>query len=355
VLAFTLVELLVVIAIIALLVSILLPSLAKAREQAKMAKCLANLRDTGTAGFAYSSEDSSGMIIPVHANATLYNEPNPERYIAGSRHAWGGKSGVIDYAGGFYATGGEELDVVGFGPATRPMNQYLYGSIVDRTDLDYEERRLDEKLEFNAFKCPSDIGFEHRDTEVPGQYSGENDESLQHYGSSHYDIYGNSYKAISTLLGVPGQSELVSIGSFMRPLDKIPNTSNVLVIGEARDRSNASWNNWIGFEQGYNWGNHGTLRQHNYSFADGHAAPVEFTVHTNAAGAHPSGVIPGDFETRGSDTVYTPVSGYSVACNGTVSSTYTWEDLAHLIWSGPGWQIHTFPADAYNTGICWQN
>ena len=48
---FTLVELLVVVAIIALLVSILLPTLGKAKEQAKMVICKSNLKSLGL-GFA---------------------------------------------------------------------------------------------------------------------------------------------------------------------------------------------------------------------------------------------------------------------------------------------------------------
>jgi len=64
--AFTLIELLVVVAIIALLVSILLPSLAKAREQARMTQCLSSLKQMGIATYFYADDHKGTLPGPLH-------------------------------------------------------------------------------------------------------------------------------------------------------------------------------------------------------------------------------------------------------------------------------------------------
>src|SRR2546423_2035117 len=55
--AFTLVELLVVVGIIAVLIALLFPVFAKAREQANRTKCLANLRTIGQSMFVYANNN----------------------------------------------------------------------------------------------------------------------------------------------------------------------------------------------------------------------------------------------------------------------------------------------------------
>jgi prepilin-type N-terminal cleavage/methylation domain-containing protein len=78
---FTLIELLVVIAIISLLVSILLPSLSRAKDLARSTQCLSNLRQIAT-GVAVYSVANDGKIPPFTVDGTIAPNSPYQTYLA---------------------------------------------------------------------------------------------------------------------------------------------------------------------------------------------------------------------------------------------------------------------------------
>jgi len=77
--AFTLVELLVVIGIIAILVSILLPSLAKARNQANSVKCASNMRQLYMACAMFAGENKDHLPRPSIVGSDRPTIPEVDR------------------------------------------------------------------------------------------------------------------------------------------------------------------------------------------------------------------------------------------------------------------------------------
>src|SRR6056297_3423700 len=78
---FTLIELLVVIAIIAILAAILFPVFARAREKARQASCLSNVKQMGLAAMMYVQDYDETMPPARCYNATIpYTMPNGDTW-----------------------------------------------------------------------------------------------------------------------------------------------------------------------------------------------------------------------------------------------------------------------------------
>ncbi len=96
--AFTLVELLVVIGIIAVLIAIIMPSLSRAREQAKQIQCLSNVRQIGMGFYMYAGDNKG--IYPRFAD---WGGEYPEDWIYWENDRDPAQSAIALYVGGFTA------------------------------------------------------------------------------------------------------------------------------------------------------------------------------------------------------------------------------------------------------------
>jgi prepilin-type N-terminal cleavage/methylation domain-containing protein len=116
---FTLIELLVVVAIIGLLISILLPSLRKAKEVGKRAVCLSNIKQCGTAALIYHQNNGRFW--------SLNNKPYLSTGKSGSRYASEVKSRLLnEYM--TYEKNGTEVAI-----AKCPSDTYYTGVRTDTT------------------------------------------------------------------------------------------------------------------------------------------------------------------------------------------------------------------------------
>ena len=323
--AFTLVELLVVVSIIALLISILLPSVSRAKDRAKQMVCSANLRGISQAGLVYAADDPGENMVPIGPRDGISSS---SRF---SSYGFGGKSG----RGHGKMSNPNQSDWSGanhMGSIHRPLNNVLFkggltgpqygGGGVWPPPTDTADWTADSELNLELFHCPADREFSGM------HFAGWRDSKL-----SSYDYFGTSYAANPMYIYDPQKpTKLFTNSLYNRPLSRVPTPSNTVAYWEnsARFATFADWpanvkdqscREFFSAEDGYiakGW--HKKPWWFNMAYGDGHSAWVQI---------------------RGYDEV-TGIQNLSTC--GTNN-----QRCVCVIVRGSGWQLDTLPAPFVKT------
>ncbi len=247
---FTLIELLVVVAIIALLMSILVPSLSTAREKGRVSKCLANLRQIMGTTQVYANDQNDRFPFPYRVTGTGSNPT-----IGSCSWSFGGKTSHP-----YWRTGSGGVHY--WEAPQRPLNRYFRNGPLAANDP------------MSEFRCPSDFRSDARTMDDAGReirISGYDDTGTS-YNFSFQALYGTNLMPVGGPLREQEYRQLTD--TFVRDVRAARSAVTIFIV--------ENWLNWVLREQDprptQTAANHRQFQWHAAGFLDGHAVYRKFKI-----------------------------------------------------------------------------